>query len=152
MKTKVKDENKKAAILIEGNRLMALFMEAEVFCRTEEDKRISGFFNCEYQKFELDIKTAPFAQWKIPGITGNCGAQSLRFNTEWNYLMPVVEKVNAIVLDTTGVRVTMRNNATLIERVGKEDWEAGPIVTGKGMMLNTFFAIVEFLEWYTNEH
>lgn len=144
-----KHENKKIAEVIEGNEAMAIFMGAEVLCRTVGDKRISGFFDCEYQKFGLDVEKADqLSHWRIKEITGAIGQQGLRFNQEWNWLMPLVEKVNSTVLTTGGVRVTMRQNATFIEKVGTDDWKTGPMVTGRGMKLNTFYAIADFLKWY----
>jgi hypothetical protein len=78
---------------------------------------------------------------------GNC-FDELLFDKSWDWLMPVVEKINSIVIDEVGTRVTMRSNATLIERVGEERWEAGPIITGEGMLINTYKAVIEFIKWY----
>jgi hypothetical protein len=74
----------------------------------------------------------------------------LNFHDSWDWLMASVEKINSIVIDNSAVRVTIRSNATIIEKVGERGWEAGSIITGKGMLLNTFEAVVEFLEWYNN--
>lgn len=77
--------------------------------------------------------------------------ENLKFHKSWDWLMPVVEKVNSTVFEGNACRVTMRSNATLIEKVGEEGWEAGPIVTGEVMLKNTFKAIIEFIEWFNNQ-
>jgi hypothetical protein len=109
-------------------------------------------------KQEQELKNqvvAKFMGWKEfnafsatnPGDGDDCWQyEDMRFHESWDWLMDAVEKINTIVVDNQATRVTMRSNATLIERVGEEGWEAGMIVTSKGMKLNTFEAIVQFIK------
>ena len=68
---------------------------------------------------------------------------------DWNKVLSHNDILQILNQHFSGfTRVTMRSNATLIERVGEERWEAGPIITGEGMLINTYKAVIEFIKWY----
>ena len=133
---------------MENNKLIAEFMGADsLYMVVDVDKQRGDFVlstgllleNTDGDKSHFDDRF---------NIDSSIMTDIPNYHSSWNELMPVVEKINNITIKGNACRVTMRSNATLIEKVGEKDWEAGPIVTGKGMLKNTYKAVIKFIKWY----
>jgi len=76
-------------------------------------------------------------------FTKNCSTDELKYHTSWDWLMPVVEKINN--LKTLHFIVLEGKRVQWIV----EDDESMPIVyQGKPMIEMTYQAVVEFINFY----
>jgi len=87
-----------------------------------------------------------------PGRFTDFTEEHLAYDTDWGWLMPVVEKVNSIVIKNQAVRVTMRANGAWIEKVTRDGWRMGVLSTAKPTMLeNTYAVVAGFIKWYNKQ-
>ena len=78
--------------------------------------------------------------------------ESLRFDTSWDWLMPVVEKIENIQddVENNSIRahkfdVEIRQHCCTIHGTEIEVTEMG------SKILCVYYAVVEFIEWYNNQ-
>lgn len=75
--------------------------------------------------------------------------EELRYHTSWDWLMPVVEKIEDIYCEETSTEtvgyhlydVEIRQNVTIIHGTDIEE-------TVGDKLFNTYNAVVEFIKWY----
>lgn len=111
----------------ENNKLIAEFMGANIEERKQCILPVAKFReaptnNKKYSAFELCY---------------------LEYNTSWDWLMPVVEKIESLGHGVTigmGMYCVIQDDITEdgIEFTGMED----------GKLLSTYRAVIEFIEWY----
>jgi len=72
-----------------------------------------------------------------------------KYNTSWEWLMPVVEKIEELKIDRYTPFITITNYACKIE-VGKRDYnKLITFVVAKGNKHhNVYKAVVQFINWY----
>ena len=116
---------------IDGNRLIAEFMG---FSRTVTLRK--GVYKVPegqellYKAWHLHIDNMPY-------------------HTSWDWLMPVVERINTIAIDNYGeTNVMIQSNQC---RIG-ETWDDSVVITTKAnhpvLIEMVYMAIVTFIKWY----
>ena len=71
----------------------------------------------------------------------------LQYHESWDWLMPVVEKIEAI----EGIRFIIEKNRVLICSYGPEYfWNSGTTYDSK--ITTTYNAVVEFIKWYNENN
>ena len=101
---------------IDNNKLIAEFMELKY-------KR--GAYYDEYNKEKVKQDS------------------NLKFHSSWDWLMPVVEKIENI---NEWVRVEITNNSIIITYMGYNK-----ITHGKTKIKTVYKAVVEFIKWYNKK-
>ena len=116
---------------IEGNKLIAEFMGV---------KPVDGFYN----GWELHKAGLPFSY----GAMGN-GTSDPKFHASWDWLMPVVEKIETLELlpNDNWFNVTIGGSkyCTIHDSNGEIAEFMGDAPT---KILCVWFAVIEFIEWY----
>ncbi len=109
---------------IEGNKLIAEFMGAE--WRSWKDNKLSMY------RFENPI-----------GDTYAFHIKDLKYHSSWDWLMPVVEKIESL-----GYCVFQQNDACWI-KVGRVGMKM-PIISNlaENKKEATWLTVVEFIKWY----
>ena len=110
----------------EGNRLIAEFMG-----------------RCGKVNRHLYYVNIPTVKW----VT----IEEMQFHSSWDWLMPVVEKIESITETSDGIiyhlyDVVIRQHSCEIESA---DIHAGGFPS---KMEATYWAVVEFIEWYNNKN
>lgn len=120
---------------IEGNRLIAEFMGYSL-------RKIDGEMEWDYNPIDNPHGSYPTLRLPICGTSEN----NLRFHESWDWLMPVVEKIDSLLMDDKFVTVQM--NRTLIEMP-----EHGLTIEGLGdsWIEAAYNAVVEFIQWYNKK-
>ena len=115
----------KDKMIIEGNKLIAEFMGYE----THENWEfwITGSY---IEKFD----------WYSPG--------TMKFHNDWNWIMPVVEKI-----ESKNYAVTITQNICIIQASIMGDCttitrQSGNYDTPNTKIHNTWLAVIEFINWY----
>lgn len=128
----------------------------EVKAKQETDKLIAAFLGVTpdekgfYNGYELHKAGLPFSY----GAEGN-GTDDLKFNRSWDWLMPIVDKVEGLSLSdqhhsfyvgissvSTSVYVRdKQNNPTQIEAI--------PVTNSK--IEATYRAVVQFIQYYNQQ-
>lgn len=74
---------------------------------------------------------------------------NFNYDTEWAWLMPVVEKI----AKDYDVRITWMPTALDVTYIDRPDVSEGEITSMGGMTAieNTFIAVVRFIEWYNTK-
>ncbi len=108
--------------IIEGNKLIAEFMEVKI-----------GVDTYMYR----------------PGVTDLLREDHLSYHSSWDWLMPVVEKIAGnfdVTISSVGLWVTY------IDRIDTK-WEDKHIgdMGGHKPIVNTWKAVVQFIEWYNKQ-
>ena len=111
---------------IEGNKLIAEFMGV---------KPVDGFYN----GWELHKAGLPFSY----GAMGN-GTSDPKFHSSWDWLMPVVEKVESLGFETSIYHLPQVLNTVKIIS-GRNDVIG---VNRKTKIEATWLAVTEFIKWY----
>lgn len=120
--------------ILEGNKLIAKFMGARPYYLND------------------NVITFPAFENPQPSISGTTthNLDSLKYNTSWDWLMSVVEKIrdnNCIV----SIRFNRQLNTTNTMIANFEDgWKKDIDISGVGVE-STFKAVVEFIKWYNNQ-
>lgn len=128
--------------IIEANSLLAKFMGAEW---RMDDYGDFGFFYPEGQ-FPSDRK--------LPGYA----LDALKYHSSWDWLMPVVEKINR--LELKGLSGNFKVTCEICPghtSFGRTNWSIGEGCTlvnaceGKSMIENTYLACLYFIKWYNSQ-
>ena len=106
----------------ENNKLIAEFMGAII-----REK-----YGCEEVEVHDVVVTAPVWDGDV------------RYNQSWDWLMPVVEKIESLGY---GVTIGMTDYC-VIQNDWKEDLEEICSMTENGKLLCTYNAVVEFIKWH----
>lgn len=126
----------------EGNRLIAEFMGAK-----EETGEIAAS-SIGKAKVSLDKMYFPKNE-RFPDNMYTCKAQDLEYNTSWDWLMPVVEKI-----ETMGYEFSI-NGERLGEGLKHNTWIGLP--NGNILEKDQWFsskiesvydAVIQFIQWY----
>ena len=121
--------------IIEGNKLIAEFMGL-TFIPADE------FVKCFEEGVPVDKKDV----WLAPPT--KCGTinqiDKLEYHTNWNWLMPVVEKIESL-----GYDFSIDNCYVRIWDGGQSDFEM--TFSEPTKLLTAYFAVIEFIKWYNNE-
>lgn len=114
--------------LLENKRAIAIYMGAD------EDSYPKG------------------VQMRFGGFSGTWqeNLHDFNYDTDWNWLMPVVEKI----AKDYDVRITWMPNAIDVTYIDRPDVSYGEIASIGGLTAieNTFLTVVKFLEWYNRNH
>ncbi len=126
--------------IIESNKLIAEFMGNPVRQYKEDEPINSEYGEQQYASFDCEMAI----------INNKCfDLYSLQYHSSWDWLMPVVEKINTIALDDFGeMNVMMAANECII---GEEYLH--PIIEQrrdfkKPMIEMVWLAVIEFIKWY----
>jgi hypothetical protein len=138
----------------ESDKLIAIFMEAEVLHRKEKDgTKKGGFFDCEYGLYTPDMEVGPFCHWKVKGITdivGTGGHQGLEFHCEWDWLMEVIKKIelNNHFVEIVGFECLIYFHGKLARDKAKNVmiWE-----TGDTKFDGVYLAVIKFIKWHNGK-
>lgn len=128
--------------IVESNKLIAKFMGV----RPEKTKFTENWYDGQ----ELKDAGLPFS----PGIHGN-GTDTLKFYSSWDWLMPVVEKIENLDQDkrvTHMYSVEISGNGTSIQPSiwGGDRWLIRHN-SNNNRLPNTYRSIVEFIVWYNKK-
>lgn len=108
---------------MENNQLIAKFDGKSFYDASDKD------WNGERRDFELS---------------------QLKYHESWDWLMPVIEKIEEItLLSAVGMNVNIYNQLTEI----KCRWTGEIIAYGKGKsrIQAAYYAVVEFIKWYNQQ-
>ena len=129
--------------VIEGNRLIAIFMGAK------EHNEFSGHPLLDFGDF---IKTTPFNE---PGVW-ILGESQVKYHSSWGWIMPVVEKISRIPLPGDGTRPAEPHETFYPYTFGMLSPEGRPMVRicanglfeADTLIEATWLAVVDFIRWY----
>lgn len=107
----------------ESNKLIAEFMGV-----TPTETKYTKYW---YDGYELHEAELPFSY----GAMGN-GTSELKFSTSWDWLMPVVEKINQSGYTLEGVN--------LVKKIS--------IACGSANLIYAYKAVAEFIKWYNENN
>ncbi len=110
------------------NKLIAEFMGV---------KPVDNWFD----GFELYKAGLPFAY----GTMGN-GTDELKFKSSWDWLMPVIEKIDSTILETDVISI--EHNITYIENYKYEMTITGE---GKNRLEACYNAVCEYITWHNEK-
>ena len=109
----------------------------------EDNKIIAKFMDLEYNKkldsYEATTDDVEFILDEYH--QGYVGSKWLRFNTSWDWLMPVVKKIEST--QPEGFNTLIEGNNCWIETNGIS-FEG----MGKTKIEATYKAVIEFIKWY----
>lgn len=134
----------------QGNRIIAEFMGArKTGTSTLAD---GGGYAYEYEVRLSDTETFKF--WDKPCWTN---VRELKYHSSWDWLMPVVEKIESIGYDTRIAFIRERNNGvdskTHICDIEKSNNSEGIIYhKGNSKLDATYKAVVQFIQWYNTQN
>jgi hypothetical protein len=127
--------------MLEGNKLIAKFMGAtngSIFCQLDEKH-----LNLDYDTFPQSKQRDDGSMWNI---------NDLKYHTSWNWLMPVVEKIeNTTCHEYYGYTMTIWNNCCKISDENNE-YEINSHFHPDSKLLATWGSVVEFIKWYNNQN
>lgn len=118
--------------IIEGNRLIAEF-DGFLFINDNPEFLPNGYF-------VLNSKE---------GFHNQTNPDELNYHSSWDWLMPVVEKIEKInsnilfSLDTTG--------CTLSWDDGTEKWKFIESIINSNKIESTYQVVIEFIKWYNQQ-
>jgi hypothetical protein len=78
---------------------------------------------------------------------------TLRFDVDWNWLMPVVEKIESIVFDdNNSFNVTIGSTNYCVIQDSNGDTYDSVEGYGETKLLTVYKAVVGFIKWYNNNN
>ena len=120
--------------IIKSNKLIAEFM---------------GWGNYNDRSFHTPYEDA---DWCNGERTSICDDRSLKFHSSWDWLMPVVDKIESIIFNkdnsfnvtigSTNFCVIQDSNGEVYESI--EDYRESKLLT-------TYVAVTEFIKWYNEQ-
>lgn len=107
---------------------------------TENNKMIAAFMGYRYETgVSLGGSWSRF--FKIEGEFKD-SFPKCKYHTSWDWLMPVVEKIEDI-----GFYVTIEQNlVTVYDKQETYNWYGGRMSDNK--LISTYIAVTEFIKWY----
>ena len=76
----------------------------------------------------------------------------LKYDTDWNWLMEVVEKIENTKIDNTIFDIFIAKDKTHIHYSKNDEWFSNIFIhEGNEKLENTYNACIEFIKWYNNE-
>lgn len=118
----------------ENNKLIAEFMGGKLIFPS----------TCNYGVFEFSKKDKYILTYNVEPTTENGIAQHLlKFNTSWDWLMKVVDKIESMgfCFDIMGKACSISRHDEMIVDLNGNDFDK--------KIDSVYFACVDFLEWYT---
>lgn len=122
--------------IIKGNNLIAEFMEYEIAGTDGDTSAVLAYYFPDNH----------------PTHAGMVSADSLLFNSSWDWLMPVVEKIekdrNCIIIDGTSCHIDSNDgqysetNCCTMNNRFETDKDT------ESKIESTWMAVVEFINWY----
>ena len=122
--------------ILEGNKLIALFMEA--------------WFNpdCLFN----DIK----GTWFIDGIGKRCADGCLKFHTSWDWIMPVVEKIeklgNGNRYELVNFQIVRNFSCVSVANVGENLYGLDKNIICLTKIESVYYSVIEFIKWYNQQN
>ena len=106
--------------------------------KTDRDKMIAKFMGAEF--YENDLLRLP----KQPA----CLVSELKYDTSWDEIMPVVEKI-----ETLGFRVKINTATAVIEEKYNSNSEKGYVfVLNAKKLIAVYEACAKWIDWYNKEN
>ena len=100
-------------------------------------------------------------EWLVPEGTPSYNKRSacigmFSYKTDWNCLIPVIERIENIKIDDEAFRFAFHKNVCVIESQyiflqPSNIWHVHLEITGKNKIDATYNAILEFIRWMENE-
>lgn len=115
----------------------------------ESNELIAHFMGMKLTKGWAPKGSTPFVDWKVPEDSPLYSiahtSESLYFHSSWDWLMPVVEKIESL-----GYHTTCSKTIFHISRNGScKSKIPFPIIEFESTKReNTYLAIVKFIKWY----
>jgi len=119
-------------------------MEKSKECIIEDNKSIAEFMEYERNKMEYFIFQHGYFDFNGQWID-KFHKKDLEFHKSWDWLMPVVQKINNNLINDLSYEVTISPSETTIL---EKNLTVGPIIYGDDIFDNTYKAIIEFIEFY----
>lgn len=122
----------------------------------ESNKLIAEFMGGAKEEGGWNFCLSNFGH-KVIGGYGFYESNNLRFNSSWDWLMPVVERIRTIASwdrDKFGTEVIINGNKTTIKSGGYGEKEHGKLFFNRtfhgsfNSKEHTYKAVVEFIQWY----
>jgi hypothetical protein len=146
----------------ESNRMIANFMEVK--CKFVDISHLN-----EPSFYMITLETCPSGYWNpnVPKTKNDCFhhfIQYAEYHTNWQWLMPVVEKIESIHSEHHGYfGVHISSNGCTIQgtniHFALEDLEgygwvymSDPNAILDTKLESTYYNVVKFIEWYTTEY
>lgn len=128
--------NKKASVFL-GNKLIADFMEwKSIVCSSPKDY----YYIPDGFELIIEEETTYESNWGWFLIQQDeCSIKDMKFNTSWDWLIPVIDKIYSLDVYSVYVNTTsgqFENSISINTRFIK----------------NTYVAVIEFIKWYNNEN
>ena len=121
--------------ILEGNKLIAEFI-GFVLNYIDEEKTMPYYIHNE--KY---LSNPPSTILLYKG-------EELQFHSSWDWLMPVVEKIESInITDENYYAVNIRYDECCIESCADDYWIAHSL-PNQSKLTSTYKATVEFIKWY----
>lgn len=119
----------------------------------EENKLIAEFMGYKLERcrngLAWDIGRAIPAKDHLFPIQGLLHTgRELKFHTEWNWLMSVVEKIEDIEDEFRQAKYNVNTVQCFVEIVDNRNSEEIVVIDGNNRKQATFKAVVEFIKWY----
>lgn len=86
---------------------------------------------------------------EINGVSDYIGV--LKYHTSWDWLMPVVEKIESMGYDTH-IHAVGQNNEPIIYAMGIESWNAKSICSesDRDKIVCVYKTVTAFIQWYNS--
>ena len=132
--------------------------------KTEDNRIIAEFMGLEKFKSQLDYIIFDVPQHKKDVVTEQNGGtlfaeMDLKFHTDWNWLMEVVEKIETKKYFKKEIQFSITKYAVKIQTLTSEDgvvispciFSAWATYGGSEKLEAVYNACVEFIKWYNKQ-
>lgn len=110
----------------------------------EKNRIIAEFMGVEFTKIGERFMASP-----TPNEVGSCWEEQLKYHTSWDWLMPVVEKIES-VRNEDGYHLIVCIEGTVC-KIQNEDGSIIVDADDVSKMAAIYKAVVQFIEWYNNQ-
>jgi hypothetical protein len=139
--------------ILEGNQLIALFMGAAIeqdYCIIKDQQQDGlGFYFNKSNAPDIDLRYSSFG---------------IKYHKSWNWLMPVVEKIESMFYSVNNTSspwyedetdTTNRNKIQYVVIISDRNHRivinsSNYYLERDNKLIATWFAVVEFIKWYNN--
>lgn len=109
-----------------------------------DNELIAEFMGFKPQKSELGNT---YSHPDLMGVYGGVGMK-LKYDTSWDWLMPVVEKIESLLDKFRGETIDIsRNRCTITGNDNRSLFD----LRAKSKIEATYIAVVTFIKWYQNQ-